>query len=477
MELISKGGYSEVFYDPDKKEIYRRSNRFFDNTSHIDFSSITDLIFTKSFEYTGCTPIIHSEHICDKYISFRMPHYGTALHYWNYDQSTEIRKKFAPHIMLKVVLACIYFEKNGFFHSDLKPTNIMINSIYKMDDAGNTSNIEDIDVKVIDFNSSSVRFINDNDNNNWIRAIGTWNYSAPEIILNERPENNSISWNIGVIATIIIDKYCFSDLITRDMENKLVPQDVWSSLLVGWYKKYQDHPPLLRLDWYDEPWKKLIWNCTHWCANKRWSIYEIYNYIYYNLLSENEQCKYINPFMLYKDVLPIQYKIEVDKISYEKREQVIETMYNLCVKIDNMYIFSTAVSIFDRCQSIIYHNELYSNINQLAAASILLSSFIHNKNLLESKTKAPVLIKYFAILHLDDIIHNIYTIGKYLEWKLWEKPVHILLNEENLYLKYSKIFWLTIKETFITQKTEYTQALITKQIINKFDNITFVNNE
>lgn len=500
MELISKGGYSEVYYDPSKEEVYRRSykyypteiNKVLTSTSnhtqfekHLDISIINDLIFTKSFEYTGHTPVTHSETICEKYISFRMPHYGKPMYQWVHDYPIDIRKRYAPTILMDIIMTCIYFEKNGFFHSDLKPSNIMIETVLhnpSQVDEENTIHpdydIEKLKVRVIDFNSSSVRILDEQNRNiHWANAIGTWNYCAPEIILYERPENTSICWTIGLLAATLIDTYAFTDFVNKEMQNTLVPQNTWKRLFGELYMKYPNHPPLSRKDFYDEPWQKLIINCTHWVQSKRWSLGELYNYVYYQLLNDIDKLKYEIPYILYEIIQPIQYTIHIGKLTKEKRSQIIQLIYNLCVRIKQMYLFATAVTIFDRCECIIYDNEMMSNSNQIAGCSILLSACMSNVHILTSKSKLTMLTKFFAITHLDTFLHTLFSIGNYLQWKIWEKPAHIIVFDyfhkrhlsclDNLTRKNYKVIWEYIRDGFEIQKDYYTQQMIADCVIER----------
>jgi hypothetical protein len=332
--------------------------------------------------------------------------------------------------------------------------------------------IKDICVRIIDFNSSSVRIINETDRvHQWTNAIGTWNYCAPEIILNETPYDNSISWTIGILASILIDKYPFCDFITKDYEHKLAPQDTWRKLFGNLYMKFPEHPPLLRKEWYGEPWEKLIWNTTHWCQIKRWTLYEIYKYCYCELINVKDRANYDNPFILYGNIPCIQHCICIDKLTHEKREKTIHLMYNLCMRIKQMNIFPTAVTMFDRCQSMIYENDVSTNINRIACACLLISSCIFNASILLSKTKLPLLLRFFAMVHLDDLIQSMYSICQYLQWKIWEKPAHIIIDEYSynidFELHYNRIFWQYVKEAFMHQKNSYTQHMVAEYAFEK----------
>ena len=522
MDFISKGGYAEVFYDNENRDIYRRLPRINNTTKQLDISSFNDLIFTKSFEYTNYTPIIYKEKISKKHISFHMPYYGETLHHWVRNNSLETRNKYAAYILLQIVTGCIYLHKNAFFHSDIKPSNIMIETIYeecpeKLDTNDTTVNnehkgtyvdladdendndeeddeddrehekkmknvqrqrqIKDIVVRIIDFNISSIKVLwSDDIKMGWSYTIGTWNYSSPEIILYETPHNNSISWNIGTIAAFIIDEYPFIDHISEDMDRVLVKQDVWIKTMNDLYLEFPDHPPLSRKELYGTKWAKLIDSCTEWNNLDRWSIREIHAYIYSDLLCEEYKLfpTIVSPSCI-NTISPIEYKIEIVKINLEKRKELINMLYYFCKKMENMNIFPTAVAIFDRC--LLPMNEKFlENIDYIIAGSVILSCFINNYEILLSDRDMSCLFSSFDCSNHMDVMLYMYYIGELLNWKLWEKPAHIIIIEQEEYLRCNIELFEYIRDAFILQQGKYTQNDIAIQVIDQIkENETRIN--
>ena len=458
LDLISKGSYSEVFYDHKKQEIYRRTPLFFkhEGSNIIDTSGITDLIFTKSFEYTGHTPIVHSETICEKFISTRMPYYGQSLHDWINSTPLHIRKKLAGEIIAQIIIACMHFEKNAFFHPDLKPTNILIE----------TNNLGSLRIKIIDFNIASVKMVYNNDIG-WTNTVGTWNYCAPEIIINSVPENNSSSWAIGIIASILIDEYTFSNFVNMDMQTKLFPQKKWALLFNDLFIKHPDHPPLSRWEWYEEPWQKLIWNCIQWNSEKRWTLDEIYAHIYLHTFDQNTRKLYTYPLNMSNIIHSIKYMAHIGWINNEIRIHIINTMFYVCKKIKAMYIFPTAVSIFDRCDFLVYNNEDPSMVYNIAVASMLLSSFIFDVEIITYYKHYQFLMEAFGLQCTSNVIEYIHAICKHLSYKLWEKPVHVIIAEERNCIGKKNNFWKYIKNEFLESHKYYTQRIIADHIIAK----------
>lgn len=504
MDFLSKGGYAEVFYDIEKEEVFRRSPRISASTNQIDVTSFNDLIFTKSFEYTNYTPNIHSIDISKEYVSFRMPYYGVPLYKWIAQNNIITRKRYAPYIMAQIIIACIYFEKNGLVHTDLKPSNIMIETVFRKEDEENAedredatdekegeesvdsdvSDIVDIIVRVIDFNSTSVKIIGDTDidtststntnkydiDNEWTNAIGTWNYCAPEITLYDQPYNNSTSWSIGIIAACIIDKYPFIDLITKEMDNTVVEQEVWCKFINQWYKKYYDHMPLLRSCWYNEEWKKLIWGCTHWKSSNRWSLTRLYKYVYTELLlTQTHSIKKLSRVIIPADIemiVPIQKNIDVGRLSVKDRNKIITLVYNTCVTMNVMNVFPTAIALFDRSIKVI-EERLLSSINQIAAACFIIACFVNNFSIISSTDHMSVLLNTFVCINRSHVLTYMYHIGNILHWKLWEKPAHIIAVETNPNLRYNtKLLYEHIKDALIMKNNMYKQSEIAGQVID-----------
>lgn len=462
MELISKGGYSEVFYDKQNEEVYRRSLKFYTGEKYLSIepTSINDLIFTKSFQESGYTPLIHSIDTSGEYISFRMPYYGESLHDWICKNTRHVRIKYAAHILMQVVTACMYFDKNAFLHSDLKPSNIMIETLPKED-------VRQLYVRIIDFNISTVRIVHDS--LHWATAIGTWNYCAPEIILHETPDSNSISWTIGVITADIIDKFAFSDFVTEDMQHKLGSQENWKKIFNNLYINYPDHPPLSRSDYYPDLWKNLIWNCMHWCPTKRWNLPTIYRYLYSEILDDKERKLYHAPDILYHNIPVIEHMIYIGELDHEMRAYAINNIYAMCMRIKRMNFFPTAVAIFDRCESIINDKEVETDTKIQACSCILFSAYMFNTNILDSNSRKLLLMRLFTGINLDEVIEHMYVVGSHLHWKLWEKPVHIIIDDSHPKTKYNKIFWEHVKEGFLYFREYYTQRMVADYVMTRLE--------
>lgn len=497
MEFLSKGGYAEVFYDRSRGDVYRRMPRRNQELKQVEVSSFTDLIFTRTFEHTGCTPVIHSEEISRDFVSYRMPYYGISLHKWVRQESLDTRRKYAPYILLQVVLACIHFEKNGFFHSDIKPLNIMIETIYANsardevtagrvtpesyssdDDMDNRSGhrsphdyIQQLKVRVIDFNCSSVKTIDHkNQTREWSYGIGTWNYMPPEIVLYEMPCDRSASWTIGVLAAYIIDAYPFAEIIKNRTEKALLDQDTWKELMNEWAASSHEHIPLPRSRFYSDEWQELIYHCTHWRSASRWSLETIYKHIYENLMNhKSHHASYMMLPSLLGDISPVQYVIDIANsaiLPEEQRRNVINKMYTMCENMDKMTLFPTSVAVFDRALGEI-GMEFTEKTWQVAAGSFLLSCFMSSVTILSSRTYMSRLLNTFSCINRTQALAALCYIGQLLQWKVWEKPSHIIIVERDAMLRWDRSIFEHIREVLVAAQGSYTQHQVAEEVIRR----------
>jgi len=474
MEFLSKGGYAEVFYDKQKRDVYRRLPRRNNETKQVDTASFCDLIFTRSMEHTGVTPVIYDEEISKDYVSYRMPYYGVSLHHWVRQVTLETRRKYAPFIMLQIVLACIHFEKNAFFHSDIKPLNIMIETIESREDNRSTDDDEDdykktLCVHVIDFNCSSVKTIDHkNQTREWTYGIGTWHYMPPEIILHEMPCANSASWMIGILAAYIIDEYPLRDLVKNKKDIELLEQNVWKELIQQWCMEKQEHVSFPRSRHYSDTWNELIYHCTHWRSIDRWSLTRIYHFLYEKLLDHNSPDRInIRPPYSIPDILNTQHRIHTTRLPEEQRHHVIETMYAICENMDKMMVFPTGVAIFDRVCYVMSEEEIQGKVAQLAAGSFLLSCFMNNVSILPSRTYMTRMLNSFACINRVHALAALCYIGQTLLWKLWEKPSHIYVVEWEETYYWDRSLFEHIKTVLLNVERTYTQYWVAEKVLKR----------
>ena len=136
----------------------------------------------------------------------------------------------------------------------------------------------------------------------------------------------------------------------------------------------------------------------------------------------------------------------------------------MCEKIGNMNLFSSAVSIFDRSLRVV-NNDVIKNINCLAAGSLLLSSFINRFNIVSSRTYVAMMLNTLVCISKSHALMYMYHIGEMLGWRLWEKPVHIIVLEKNEKCANHPDLSEYIRDAFLKPLDGYTQEEIADYVI------------
>jgi len=187
MELIGKGSYSIVFLNKEKNVVTKISHLYdYQNrTAYIDPSILTEIIMLKSLQQIPRIPKLLYVDFLNKVIHEKMEYCGVTLTKWISDVSEDIRKSNILNIITQLAQICKSLMDNGYQHTDIKPTNILINP-------------ETLKVTLIDFNLGSVLTTNTFQQSKWSMSIGTWAYIAPEILTTDCPSNNSMVWSIGM---------------------------------------------------------------------------------------------------------------------------------------------------------------------------------------------------------------------------------------------------------------------------------------
>ena len=286
------------------------------------------------------------------------------------------------------------------------------------------------------------------------------------------PSENSISWTIGTIAAFIIDAYPFIDLITIEMDRSLVEQHVWIKTIEKWYVKYSIQPPLTRKEWYDDRWKRIICGCIQWSSVQRYSLEYLYKIIYADFISNTKLDIPLNRIISPIDLSNIQticYVIESNRIPNTDRDKIVFLLYSICEKVSNMNLFPTAMAIFDRSLRMI-NESILQYINYLAAGAFLLSCFVHNINLLSSKIHVDLMLETFICTHKSYIVIYMHHIGDILGWKLWEKPIHILIAEKDEKIKIHPELFKHIRDAFLRPCDKYTQEELANYVLENFKN-------
>lgn len=470
METIAKGGYAEVFYDPTCNDVFRRMPRNNPHTGVMDISAMNDLVFTRSFEHTTLTPMVYSVEISKEYLSYRMPHYGTSLHQWTRTEPIDVRKRHAAGILMQIVQACLHFERNGFLHCDLKPSNIMIETKRQKSESDRSEDLSDDEdedddrtpmVHIIDFNCASVRMVDEEtmeDTMSW--GIGTWKYMPPEIILHERPCQKSISWTIGLLAAYIVDGFPFTGEYLQQKDNKLTEQEMWQLVMYDWHNKYPEHVPIR--SGYGDAWERLVHGCTHWNNADRWSLMTIHKHVHQELMKSDAP----SPWQSIEDVPMVERLIDASHLSESVRQHLVDRLYALCEETKNLNMFPTAVVLMDRACGVA-EPEVMARPGLIAAAAFLFSGFMNSVDVLQSKKGMSKMSEYLGYIDQKQATSAMCYIAHCLRWALWEKPVHVILVDYGWRPRLDRQLFPRIRDVLLCQKGKYTQSRVAEEILGR----------
>lgn len=119
-------------------------------------------------------------------------------------QSGHIEENIAHDYLLQVTRAVEYCHVNNIIHRDIKPDNILIttDNILKLTDFGWATKIDDIDNE---------------------HMVGTLDYLAPEVILNEPHTDKIDIWQLGIVYyEMLTTKQLFFALNFEETKHKIV---------------------------------------------------------------------------------------------------------------------------------------------------------------------------------------------------------------------------------------------------------------
>ena len=160
MSFIAEGSFGQVFTNGNHvvKKI-----KLIDTTEDdpIVYSTIREVAFLKKFKHHNIIQLRDIKLEKD-IVHISLDHGGITLYKWM--KQTSNREKYLPLIAYQILEALAFLEKHNITHSDLKPSNILIDENYH--------------VRLIDFGGVSFQSSDNNDDN--ISLCSTITYQAPE---------------------------------------------------------------------------------------------------------------------------------------------------------------------------------------------------------------------------------------------------------------------------------------------------------
>lgn len=412
--FYTSGGYANVYIDKKKKWVKkvlpRRSIE--DGFTFLSFSTITDLSIHQSFNSIPGIPIIQRYIIDDKNISLYMPYYGKPIHKLIPNMCVSTRKAICIPILLQVVSTCIHLFENGVQHTDIKPSNIVIDDSYK--------------ATLIDFNIMSTRV--SCCKTKWTSSVGTWAYASPEIVFDTVPSDTSMVWSIGMLIPFICVHHPVQ--MTRTLSDKEVcSQKVWQNI----FKEMQIEDteglvlPSLCEDTMEAGLSNIFRKCTKWDPTERFSLYELYDALY----KEQSSLLISTP----KLHIHIKQSMSYPRVS-KARKTIVFDMYQCCKEFGVLFAFCKAIALFDRCDGILIPSE---NENNIACACLILVLLIHGSHIVQDAKHLTNLVRFWYQDSIEEMEKTVWNVGEWLQWNIWEKSTDVIMCDMKQHRIYTRL--------------------------------------
>ncbi len=404
--LLTTGGYANVYYHKERqliKKVQPTVVDMDDTTRIVQYSSIVDLATHASLDILPGLPVMLDYSVTPKSVKIYMPYYGKPLHKvvseWNKkaDNQRELR---IMHVFSKLIDTCMQLEHNGIQHTDIKPSNILVNDF--------------LQVTLIDFNILSSLRCHD-DRLVWESAIGTWNYCAPEITRDATPSSTSMVWSLGLILAYMYAHIPLLDC-SEESDDPSTKRDYWIRLFEVERQRNPQHLDLSRKHKYLMPTalQNIYAHCMQWDPDARCTLYELRTMLHLYRTSEPPL-----PILLHTVTWPAD-PTKQDPIT---RQDNIELIHHLCKKTDAERVLVLMISWMDRLP--------YDEINVMDIAALYALAIMLLGNYLFDDV--PLCNQIVDILDIPSdmsvLIDHIFTIGQALEWRLWEKTTDVALCE------------------------------------------------
>lgn len=129
--FITRGSFGKIYAEKDnivkKVKLVTRSSKT--NQPHIEYSTIREIAFLQNFKHPN---IIHMKEVKKSSgknsVKITLENGGIPLGQWGKKNSDRI--KYLPWITYQILKALYYLDVNNIVHSDIKPSNIVVDNNY-----------------------------------------------------------------------------------------------------------------------------------------------------------------------------------------------------------------------------------------------------------------------------------------------------------------------------------------------------------
>lgn len=166
IEVVGKGSFGNVTLHNSNQVI--KQVKLIENEDENDpnsqtqvvYSSIREMAFLSSFKHTNIANLTNYK-VNGNNIEIGLENGGVSLAKWKQKHSTKKKAKLLPLIMYQILKVLHFLEVNGIVHSDIKPSNIVID--------------KELNVKLIDWGGVCFKGAK-----NSVSLCSTKTYKAPE---------------------------------------------------------------------------------------------------------------------------------------------------------------------------------------------------------------------------------------------------------------------------------------------------------
>lgn len=370
-----------------------------DGKTFLQYSTIVDLVVHESMSCIPGVPYTLDYVHTGSNVEIKMPYYGKPLQDVVPSIPEDEKESFALHVLSSLVTTCLHLQQNGLQHTDMKPSNILVNAMRQ--------------VTLIDFNIMSTIHVYD-DQIRWSESIGTWHYCAPEIIRTFETHETSLVWTLGILLAYMIHRFPIERRY-RMTKKQLASRRHWKQVYEELQKENEKHLPLpiehqskmnIQLQYIFE-------KCVQWNPNKRLTLFELHTMV--SLYRNNGQLP--RPLALQT----VSWCADPTYMPREIRQEAVQKIYILCDHLNKLDLFVRIVSWMDRLMLKDISNE--ELVACFCLAWMLQGEYVLNDQVLFEKLHHTIC---FDDRYLND---TMLYIGQTLCWRLWEKSFDVYFVE------------------------------------------------
>lgn len=401
---LATGGYANVSFNEELQIVKKTQPRYidFENDKTILYSTVVDLAAHESLSCVPGVPTLQHYTTSNDAVDLIMPYYGRPLHEYLNTVPTSQREEFCVKIMLQIVATCIQLHENGLQHTDLKPSNIVIN--------------DKEDVTIIDLNILSNR-VCDGNKVYWTDSIGTWTYAAPEIVIASSPRDTSIVWTLGLLMAVVAERFPISKSRFGEATDNMCSRTHWAEVYNFLKKTNDQHLPMIFCNprRMSRSLEYICTRCLQWDPNDRPQLMELRSMLYIY------QSSSLLPPPLHIHL--VEWTCDPRTMDVIERRKSIWRLYDACTLSKKPSLFVRTVSWLDRLH-------LVQVPNVTLCALFMLAWLLQGEYVVDRIKTCTRLLDHFDVHYsLNQVMDEAWHVGEQLQWKLFEKTTDVYLFE------------------------------------------------